>query len=302
MSIKLNVEKPDPRLRRRRTWLWAGPLLLALASSGCSAEVQRGWLPTERNTTDHTPRIMDLWVNSWIAALIIGLITWGLMLWCVVAYRRRKKTVGFPRQISFNLPIEVFYLSVPLMIVGVFFIFTDRDQQALDARNPNPDVIIDVRGKQWSWDFNYVKENVHENPGVQTHQTGEVGARERVPILYLPVNKTVELQLNSRDVQHSFWVPAFLQKRDLYPGGGQLNRYINIRPGRIGDFDGKCAELCGEYHSEMLFRVKVVSEQDYNNHIQELRDRGNIGVRGDEYNRTPGQPALEPAQQRGGNQ
>jgi cytochrome c oxidase subunit 2 len=244
---------------------------------------------------------MDLWVNSWIAALVIGVITWALILWCTLAYRRRKKTVGLPHQLSYNLPLEVFYLSIPLMVVGVFFVFTDREQTAIDARYPDPDVVIDVRGKQWSWDFNYVKEDVHEDPGEQTHQTGEVGARERVPILYLPVGKKVELQLNSRDVQHSFWVPAFLQKRDLYPGASQLNRYINITPRRTGDFDGKCAELCGEYHSEMLFRVKVVSEQEYDNHIRELRDRGNVGVRGDEFDRAPGRPALEPAQQQAGN-
>ena len=273
-------------------------LVVALSVSGCSAQVQRGWLPTERNTTNHTPRIMDLWVNSWIAALVIGIITWGLILWCVVAYRRRKNTAGFPHQLSYNLPLEVFYLSVPLMIVGVFFVFTDREQRAIDARFQDPEVIIDIRGKQWSWDFNYVKEDVHEDPGVQTHQTGAVGARERVPVLYLPVGKRVELQLNSRDVQHSFWVPAFLQKRDLYPGASQLNRYINVTPGRTGDFDGKCAELCGEYHSEMLFRVKVVPEQEYAAHIAELRSRGNTGLLGDEYDRAPGQPALKPENQR----
>jgi len=260
--------------------------------SGCSAEVQRGWLPAERDTTNLTPLITDLWVNSWIAALIIGLITWGLIIWCIIAYRRRRKTVGFPRQLSYNLPLEVFYLSIPLMVVGVFFYFTTRDQAIIDTRHENPDVVIDVRGKQWSWDFNYIKEGVHEDPGVQAHLTGEVGARERVPVLYLPVGKKVEFQLNSRDVQHSFWVPAFLQKRDLYPDPTQENRYINIVPSRTGDFDGKCAELCGEYHSEMLFRVKVVSPEEYDAHINELRSQGNLGIRGEEYDRAPGQPRL----------
>jgi cytochrome c oxidase subunit II len=260
--------------------------------AGCSAEVQRGWMPAERDTTNHTPRIIDLWVNSWIAAVVIGVITWALILWCVVVYRRRKDTVGFPHQLSYNLPMEVFYLTVPLMIVGVLFVFTDRDQQAIDARFEDPDVVIDVRGKQWSWDFNYVNEDVHEDPGVQSHQTGEPGARDRLPVLYLPVNKKVEIMVNSRDVQHSFWVPAFLQKRDMYPGEGQQNRYINIIPGRTGDFDGKCAELCGEYHSEMLFRVKVVTEEEYNAHISDLRARGNTGIRGEEYNKQPGQPVL----------
>lgn len=281
--------------QRRVWWRRAAPavLILSLAGlTGCTAEVQRGWLPTDRDTTNHTPIITDLWVNSWIAAMIVGVITWGLMIWCLVAYRRRKSTVGFPPQMSYNLPLEVFYLSVPIMIVGVLFIFTDRDQRAIDARHENPEVVVDVRGKQWSWDFNYVNENVHEDPGTQTHQTGEVGFREKVPVLYLPVNRRVELQLNSRDVQHSFWVPAFLQKRDLYPDPTQKNRYISIIPQRLGDFDGKCAELCGEYHAEMLFRVKVVTQQEYDAHIADLRARGNTGILGSEYDKNPDEPAL----------
>lgn len=287
--------KNSPK-RRRGAALIPVPAVLALTS--CSAEVQRGWLPAERDITDHTPLVTDLWVNSWIAALIIGVITWGLILWCVIAYRRRKDTVGFPRQMSYNLPLEVFYLSVPLMVVGVFFVFTDRDQRAMDDRFEDPDVVIDVRGKQWAWDFNYVKEDVHEDPGVQAHLDGNFGTPDRLPTLYLPVDKKVELQLNSRDVQHSFWVVEFMQKRDMYPGENQFNRYIDIIPTRTGEYTGKCAELCGEYHSEMLFKVRVVTEQEYNSHIADLRAKGNTGIRGDEYDRNPARPALEQAQQR----
>ncbi|TLM72911.1 cytochrome c oxidase subunit II [Pseudarthrobacter sp. NamB4] len=286
----------NSRWRRRATAFSALGLLLATTS--CSAEVQRGWLPGERDTTDKTPLITDLWVNSWIAALIIGVITWGLMIWVIVAYRRRKNTVGFPAQMSYNLPLEVFYLSVPLMIVGVLFVFTDRDQRAIDARYPDPDVVIDVRGKQWSWDFNYVKEDVHEDPGQQARLDGNFGAPDRLPTLYLPVDKKVEIQVNSRDVQHSFWVVEFLQKRDMYPGDNQFDRYINITPTRTGEFTGKCAELCGEYHSEMLFKVRVVTQQEYDNRIAELRARGNTGILGDQYDRNPEKPALEAAQQR----
>jgi cytochrome c oxidase subunit 2 len=245
-------------------------------------------LPTERGTTNHTDRIMDLWVNSWIAALVVGIITWGLMVWCVVAYRRRKGTVGFPRQTSFNLPLEVFYLTIPLFMVLVFFYFTDRDQQAIDNRSEPADVVVDVRGKQWAWDFNYkqgdvITEDVHE-AGVQAHLTGAEVDKEKLPTLYLPVNKSVDLELNSRDVIHSFWVPAFLQKRDMIPG---KTNYIRFTPTKEGTYDGKCAELCGEYHSEMLFRVKVVSETEFQAHMDQLRQDGNTGLLGEEYDRNP---------------
>jgi len=274
--------------RKQITTITGLALAGALALTGCSPEVQRGWLPTERGTTNHTDRIMDLWVNSWIAALVVGIITWGLMVWCIVAYRRRKGTVGFPRQTSFNLPLEVFYLTIPLFMVLVFFYFTDRDQQAIDNRSEPADVVVDVRGKQWAWDFNYkqgdvITEDVHE-AGVQAHLTGAEVDKEKLPTLYLPVNKSVDLELNSRDVIHSFWVPAFLQKRDMIPG---KTNYIRFTPTKEGTYDGKCAELCGEYHSEMLFRVKVVSESEFQAHMNQLRQDGNTGLIGEEYDRNP---------------
>ena len=274
--------------RKQITTITGLALAGALALTGCSPEVQRGWLPTERGTTNHTDRIMDLWVNSWIAALVVGIITWGLLVWCIVAYRRRKGTVGFPRQTSFNLPLEVFYLTIPLFMVLVFFYFTDRDQQAIDNRSEPADVVVDVRGKQWAWDFNYkqgdvITEDVHE-AGVQAHLTGAEVDKEKLPTLYLPVNKSVDLELNSRDVIHSFWVPAFLQKRDMIPG---KTNYIRLTPTKEGTYDGKCAELCGEYHSEMLFRVKVVSESEFQAHMDQLRQDGNTGLLGEEYDRNP---------------
>ena len=275
---------------RRKTITSISGLALAgaLVLTGCSPEVEKGWLPTERGTTNHTDRIMDLWVNSWIAALVVGIITWGLIVWCLVAYRRRKGTKGFPKQISFNLPLEVFYLTIPLFMVLVFFYFTDRDQQAIDDRSQPADVVVDVRGKQWAWDFNYKKgevitEDVHE-AGVQAHLTGEAVDKEKLPTLYLPVGKSVDVELNSRDVIHSFWVPAFLQKRDMIPG---KTNYIRFTPTKEGTYDGKCAELCGEYHSEMLFRVKVVSESEFQAHMNQLRQDGNTGLLGEEYDRNP---------------
>lgn len=271
---------------RRLAGLGAGLAALPLLSS-CSAEVSRGFLPGNRDTTNNTALITDLWVNSWIAALVVGIITWGLMIWVIVAYRRRKNTVGFPAQLSYNLPLEVFYLAIPLIVIGVLFVFTDREQRAIDARYPDPDVVIDVFGKQWSWDFNYVKEQVHEDAGQQAHLTGDWGTPDRLPTLYLPVGKKVELHLQSRDVQHSFWVVDFLQKRDLYPGHEQYNPYINITPNRVGEYMGKCAELCGEYHSEMLFKVRVVSQQEYDSHIADLKAKGNTGNLGADYDREP---------------
>ena len=74
------------------------------------------------------------------------------------------------------------------------------------------------------------------------------------------MNKTVEIKEVSRDVVHSFWVPDFLYKKDMIPG---KDNYMYFTPEKEGTFRGKCAELCGEYHSVMLFNVKVVSQDEY---------------------------------------
>jgi cytochrome c oxidase subunit 2 len=109
----------------------------------------------------------------------------------------------------------------------------------------------------------------------------------QLPTLYLPVDKKITIKLNSRDVIHSFWVPAFLYKKDVMPGH---TNYMYFEPTREGTYQGKCAELCGEYHSAMLFQVKVVSESEYLQHIQDLRDRGYTGSLGSNDDRNLNQP------------
>jgi len=155
----------------------------------------------------------------------------------------------------------------------VLFYYTQRDESALLDTSKQPDVVVNVIGKQWSWDFNYVNEQVYE-AGTHAQLTGKAGVEETLPTLYLPVNKRTEFQLTARDVIHSFWVPAFLQKLDMIPG--KVNRF-QVVPTQTGTFQGKCAELCGAYHSQMLFNVKVVDQAEYDKHISELKARGNEG-------------------------
>lgn len=258
----------------------AGIGLLAL--SGCSSTVKLGWEPSTKDTTNQTGRIIDLWVSSWIAALLVGVLVWGLIIWCIVAYRRRRDETGYPAQVRYNIPIEILYTILPLMMVGVLFYYTARDQAAIADTSAKPDVTIGVVGKQWSWDFNYLDSGVYDS-GVQVQLDGTSGVEDEVPTLWLPVNKRVEFVITSRDVVHSFWVPAFLYKLDAIPG---IENTFQVVPTRTGTFAGKCSELCGEYHSEMLFNVKVVSQTEYDQHMQDLRTRGQIGELGPNLNRS----------------
>lgn len=257
----------------------------ALLMTGCSDQAEVGFLPTKRGVTDNADTIMNLWIGSWVAALVVGLITWGLMLWCIIAYRRRKNETGYPKQLSYHAPLEIFYTIIPVILIVSLFSFSDRAERDITApKEDNADVTVEVYGKQWSWDFNYLDEDVYFS-GVQAQLSGREGAEETLLTLYLPTNSTVDVQLKSRDVIHSFWVPAFLEKRDTIPG--KTNHMYFTTGSEEAEYAGKCAELCGEYHSEMLFNVKVVDQAEYDQYIQSLRDSGNEGRLGDEYNRNP---------------
>jgi len=280
------VHPDTPRRTRRPALKWAGlAAAVAVALSGCSAEVERGWLPgsSENEITDQTGRIVNLWVGSWIAALIVGLITWGLILWCVAVYRKRKSDSTLPVQLRYHVPLEVMYVILPIIMVGVLFYYTNRDTTAIQDTSSPAENHVQVIGKQWSWDFNYLDDDAYET-GQHAQDVGSAGTgvlRDQVT-LWLPVDEKVEFTLDSRDVIHSFWVPSFLYKMDIIPG--KTNTF-QVTPTEIGLYEGKCAELCGEYHSSMLFNVNVVSRDDYDKHIQELKDKGQEGSLGLEYSR-----------------
>jgi cytochrome c oxidase subunit II len=266
-------------VKRRGLALTGLAVACALVLSGCGEQLRRGYLP--HGVTDNSPRVTSLWNWSWIAALAVGVLVWGLTAWCVVAYRRKKDDVGLPEQLRYNVPIEILYTVVPLFMVAVLFFYTARDQTALLDTHKKPDVRVNVVGKQWSWDFNYVEAKTFES-GTMAELNGKPGVQKTLPTLYLPVNKRVEFILTARDVIHSFWVPQFLQKLDMIPG--KVNRF-QVVPTEEGTFQGKCAELCGAYHAQMLFQVKVVSEQAFNAHLAQLRAAGNVGALDNSLNR-----------------
>jgi cytochrome c oxidase subunit 2 len=289
----------EVRSTRRLRWA-AIPVAatLAIVLAGCTQAELHGYLPGfvegESPVTNHTDRIAGLWVTAWLVLLAVGVITWGLIIWAVIVYRRRKGQTGLPVQLRYNMPIEIFYTIVPLILVLGFFAFTARDQNAIETQYEDPDVAIEVFAKQWAWDFVYDEAVDGQDvwtAGVQADEKpGGVIDQDALPTLYLPVGKTVKIALQSRDVIHSFWVIDFLYKKDMIPG---KTNYMSFTPEREGTYAGKCAELCGEYHSLMLFNVKVVSQAEYDKHLDDLAESGNIGDYGTEYDRNSNLPGTK---------
>ena len=266
-----------------------------MALAGCTPTELNGFLPgfveDGTPTTNQTETVSGLWVTSWVVLLAVGVITWALMAWALVMYRRRAGQTGLPVQLRYNMPIEILYTVIPLILVLGMFFFTARDQTAIETQWDEPDVEITAIAKQWAWDFQYGAEDEEDavwTMGVQADpdEAGDID-REKLPTLVLPVGKKVTIDLQSRDVIHSFWIIDFLYKKDMYIGKDNSWSFI---PERVGEYDGKCAELCGEYHSMMLFNVKVVEQDEYDAYIEDLREQGNTGDITDAYDRLSNLP------------
>ncbi|ASQ94140.1 cytochrome c oxidase subunit II [Streptomyces sp. 11-1-2] len=287
-------------VRRKLLQALAAGLVLATATGCTSKDFPRLGMPTP--VTEEAPRILSLWQGSWAAALATGVLVWGLIIWAVIFHRRSRTKIEVPAQTRYNMPIEALYTVVPIIIVSVLFYFTARDENALLKTSKKPDHVVNVVGYQWSWGFNYMEnvdgstaspkqeakeissipqrmlnavpkgaEGVYDagTPAERNPQTGNPG-----PTLWLPKGESVQFILTSRDVIHSFWVVPFLMKMDVIPG--HTNRF-EVTPNREGTFMGKCAELCGVDHSRMLFNVKVVSPERYQQHLKDLAKKGQTG-------------------------
>ena len=289
-------------MRRKLLQVLTAGLVLATATGCTYKDFPRLGMPTP--VTEEAPRILSLWQGSWAAALVTGVLVWGLILWSVIFHRRSRTKVEVPPQTRYNMPIEALYTVVPLIIVSVLFYFTARDESKLLDLSEKPAHTVNVVGYQWSWGFNYI-ENVDgdastgdaktakeprrhpgqvpqglprgrraasttpASPATRNPQTGNPG-----PTLWLPKGEKVRFILTSRDVIHSFWVVPFLMKQDVIPG--HTNAF-EVTPNQEGTFMGKCAELCGVDHSRMLFNVKVVSPERYQQHLKELAEKGQTG-------------------------
>lgn len=247
----------------------AGLLLVGACSNADQDQVRRLAMPEP--ITDRGPYINTLWQGAWIAAMLVGVFVWGLIFYTAWKYRRRRED-EVPVQTRYNLPVEILYTVIPIIIVLVFFFFTIKTQNdvlASASETGESDHTINVVGHKWSWTFNYMEEDAIGGDTVHV-----VGTPAQFPTLVLPVGESVDVNLESQDVIHSFWVPSFLMKMDVIPG--RLNSF-SFTTTKEGTFAGKCAELCGTLHSRMLFNLEVVSPAEYEQYLKDLKAQGNTG-------------------------
>ena len=270
--------------------LLLAPLVLLL--SGCNAQsIERnlrfGW---HTGVTKQATEMRTLWTWAGVTALIVGVIMWGLIFWAIIAYR--KKSDELPKQFKYNLPLEIVYSVAPFVIIAGLFYRTVVVEDNVNHLSKSPDVVVQVDAFKWNWQFEYHTYKDTSGTTVTTAYPGlanplaphdsnvpfylsTVGSDNEIPVLVIPIGRTVQIIEHSDDVVHSFWVPQFLFKRDVIPYGAPStqttrdNRF-EITPIATGSFVGRCAELCGTYHSQMNFEVRVVQPDVYAKYMAAL--------------------------------
>ena len=245
----------------RRPHLKSIPSVLAavfLLTSCSNGEVSGlGYEKGLSSVNDHS---LSLWQGAWITAGVVGVFTLILILWPV--FFHRKKDENFPKQTQYNIPVEVAYTIIPFIIVAVLFYFTVQQESKIVKLSPDAKIehFIDLKGIQWSWQFNYKDAGDYKSATV-------TGTPAQPPTLYLPLGENVRFTLTANDVVHGFWIPAFMIQMQNLPG---VTNQLEFSANKLGTFPGRCNILCGRNHSQMLFTVKVVTPTEYQTYIEGL--------------------------------
>ncbi len=238
----------------------AGALMAVL--TGCSVDDAFAFGFPKGGISEQSQQIFDLWIGSVVAAAVIGVFTWGLIFWAMIRFRKRGEEL--PAQTRYNIPIEIVYTVAPFLVVSVLFYYTAVTQTSVTATPPNPDVTVNVEAFKWNWKFSYPE--TADSTGAMAFT---IGSSEYVPVLVVPTNKRVLFVEHSPDVIHSMWVPELLFKRDVFPGDVRTKFEVTIL--HEGPYVGRCAELCGTYHSMMNFELRAVSPEKYAKFIAEKK-------------------------------
>jgi cytochrome c oxidase subunit II len=249
------------RWRRAGIGLAAACLLL----TGCAAEP----------VTKEAKEINSLYLVVTVIAVLIWAGVIAAMLYSVVRFRKKPGDDELPPQFHGNTTAEVVWTVIPTIIVLILFGMSYATLRSVDKVSKDEDLaaIIHVRGFQWFWEFDYGT-NAAGSP-VVIKPTKE----DSRPTLVVPAGERVRLVLTTDNVNHSFYVPNFLFKRDLTAGKtNQFEFQVDIP----GEYEGQCAELCGTEHAEMTFKVRAVQRGGPGGFDEFIANPPKLGCQGDE--------------------
>ena len=240
-------------------------------------------LNLQRPVTEVAQQQYDLHTAILIITALIGLGVFAVMFYSILKHR---KSVGHQAaQFHENTAVEVAWTIIPFFIIMAMAL--PATMVVLNYRDAsNPDLTIKVIGSQWKWAYDYLDEGVFFYSTISTPPEqigplyyGATGAPSETPganyllevdnPLVVPVATKVRLLLTAGDVIHSWWVPQLGVKQDAVPG---LVRSAWFEANEPGTYRGQCAELCGKNHAFMPVVVEVVSQEEYQAWLTDMRD------------------------------
>ncbi len=210
-----------------------------------------------------------LWISYAVFAAVLGATLWS---W----FKYRIKTEDyeddeFPKQISHNNTLEIAWTAAPALLLAVIAIFTIGLHQSLNSSSENPIALevagtsvdwepeIVVVGQQWWWEYQYHFGDVELTAQrVETLPNADITTATQMVI---PTNMEIELEITSRDVIHSHWIPSLNGKRDAVPG--RQSAPWKIQADEPGVFFGQCTEFCGLSHSRMRMQVIALPMEEF---------------------------------------
>ncbi|HAB52463.1 MAG: cytochrome c oxidase subunit II [Ignavibacteria bacterium RIFOXYB2_FULL_35_12] len=172
-----------------------------------------------------------------ISVFFLVLIT-GLMIYFVFKYSRKKHPKA--ENIHGNVPLEILWTVIPTILVLFMFYFGWMGYKEM-SKIPEDSMVVTVTAQMWKWSFKYENGRISDT-------------------LYVPVNRPVKVILNSLDVNHSFYIPAFRVKKDVIPGKQNTSWF---KATEVGSYPIFCAEYCGLNHSYMYNEVVVMPENNF---------------------------------------
>lgn len=232
----------SPRSTRSRQGLTLVFFLLAVAAlSSCGRHVLPQDVLSPQGTNSR--QLHTLAKPVFAVAGVVFLFVQGLIIYCIVKFRA-KSDDDAPVQVHGNAKLEIGWTILPALILAVVGVFTVVTVFDINRRAAGAEVVhVKVIGHQWWWEYQYPDLHI-------------VTANE----LHIPTGKTVELEMTSADVIHSFWPPKLAGKVDVIPG---RTNYMRVEADKPGDYSGQCAEFCGLSHANMRLRVMADSTDDF---------------------------------------
>jgi cytochrome c oxidase subunit 2 len=221
-------------VERRTSWLQLVAIGLVAGAIATAVAIAVPWLPT--SASKQADRIDFTYWFATVICLVIFAVVAAILVYSMINFRAKPGDWSDGPPVHGNTTIEIIWTVIPAFLVTAISIASAIVLAQNGNAGSNP-LVVRVLGEQFSWTF--------------TYQNGKTS-----PILRLPINRPVRLEITAADVIHSFWVPNFGQKQDAVPG--QVND-LTITPTRTGTFPVICTELCGLGHSTMRSTSIVMS-------------------------------------------